>query len=81
MGCIKTDWGVMPSSEYYRRQADTLLTLALIAADPVVSARYRNLAVEYKFLAGTAGEDPVPRRSETDNRLSAADERGRLRGA
>jgi hypothetical protein len=68
--------GVMPSSEYYRRQADTLLTLALIAADPAVSARYRNLALEYKMLAASAGEDIVPPRSLTDNLSSAADREG-----
>jgi hypothetical protein len=70
---IKTDWGVMPSSEYYHRQADTLLTLALTATDPELSARYRNLAVEYKMLAANAGEDTVPSRSVTDNLSSAAD--------
>jgi hypothetical protein len=63
----------MPSSEYYRRQADTLLTLALTATDPELSARYRNLAVEYKMLAANARE-AVPPRSVTDNLSSAADE-------
>ena len=70
--CTKTV-GVMPSSEYYRRQADTLLTLALTATDPELSDRYRNLAVEYKMLAANARE-AVPPRSVTDNLSSAADE-------
>ena len=64
----------MPSSEYYRRQADTLLTLALIATDPELSGRYRNLAVEYKMLAANGGEDNIPPRSVTDNLSSTADE-------
>lgn len=63
----------MPSSEYYRRQADTLLTLALTATDPALSARYRTLAAEYEILAANAGEDTALPRSETDNRSSAAD--------
>ncbi len=70
--CTKTV-GVMPSSEYYRRQADTLLTLALTATDPELSDRYRNLAVEYKLRAANAGEDAVPPRSVTDNLSSAVD--------
>jgi hypothetical protein len=65
----------MPSSEYYRRQADTLLTLAVTATDPELSARYRNLAAEYKMLAGRADEDALPPRSETDHLSSAAGER------
>ena len=70
--CIKTE-RAMPSSEYYRRQADTLLMLALNATDPELSARYRSLAVEYKMLAANAGEDTVP--PVTNNLSSAADER------
>jgi hypothetical protein len=64
----------MPSSEYYRRQADTLLALALTATDPELSARYRSLALEYKMLAANAGEDTVPARSVTANLSSAAEE-------
>jgi hypothetical protein len=56
----------MPSSEYYRRQADTLLMLALTAADPVLSARYRNMAVKYKRLAISTG-DPDLAPSEADS--------------
>jgi len=65
----------MPSSEYYRRQADTLLMLAQIAADPAVSARYRALAVEHTMLAARASEDMVPHRSATESLSSAAGER------
>ncbi len=71
--CIKTGWG-MPSSEYYRRQAETLLTLALTATDPELAARYRSLAAEYKMLAVNAGEDTVPPRSVTDDLSGAADQ-------
>jgi hypothetical protein len=53
----------MHSSEYYRRQADTLLVLALTTSDPVLSSDYRNLAIEYKLLAEKAAPDP-----ETDPR-------------
>jgi hypothetical protein len=67
------DWG-MPSSEYYRRQAETLLTLALTATDPELAARYRSLAAEYKMLAANAGEDTVPPGSVTDDLSSAAGE-------
>jgi hypothetical protein len=56
----------MPSSEFYRRQADTLLMLALIAADPELSARYRNMAVKYKRLATSTG-DPDLARSKADS--------------
>jgi hypothetical protein len=56
----------MPSSEFYRRQADTLLMLALIAADPELSARYRNMAVKYKRLAASTG-DPDLARSKADS--------------
>jgi hypothetical protein len=63
----------MPSSEYYRRQADTLLTLALTATDPELSDRYRNLAVECKMRAANALEDAVPPRPATGNLSSAAD--------
>jgi hypothetical protein len=58
----------MPSSEYYRRQADTLLILALTAAtDPKVSAHYRNLAVKYQKLAATAENKTQPPRTVTDD--------------
>jgi hypothetical protein len=46
----------MLSSEYYRRQADTLLTLALMATDPELSAQYRNMAIKYKRLATNTGQ-------------------------
>jgi hypothetical protein len=62
----------MPSSEYYRRQADTLLTLALTATDPELSARYRNLAIRYKRLAANAGKNTVPPGSATDTLSTAA---------
>jgi hypothetical protein len=62
----------MPSSEYYRRQADTLLTLALTATDPELSARYRNLAIRYKRLAKNAGKNTAPPRSATDTLSTAA---------
>jgi hypothetical protein len=48
----------MPSSEYYRRQADTLLTLALTATDSELSARYRKLAVEYQMLGANPAKMP-----------------------
>ncbi len=51
----------MPSSEYYERQAETLLTLALMATDPELSARYRNMAVEYKCLAANTEHTRLPR--------------------
>ena len=63
----------MPSSEYYRHQADALLTLALTATDPELSARYRTLAAEYEMLAANVGEDSVPCGSVTGNPSSAAD--------
>ena len=65
----------MASSEYYRRQADTLLTLALTTTDPELSARYRSLAVEYKMLAAKAGDDTGPPKSFTDNLSNPAGER------
>jgi hypothetical protein len=58
--CVKTE-GVITSSEYYHRQADTLLTLALIATDPELSARYRNMALEYKCLAANTEHTRLPR--------------------
>jgi len=61
----------MASSEYYRRQADTLLTLALTAIDPELSARYRNLAIRYKKLAENAGKNAAPPGSASE-RLSIA---------
>jgi len=58
----------MPSSEYYRRQADTLLILALTAAtDPKVSAHYRNLAVKYQKLAANAESKTQPPGTVTEN--------------
>jgi len=48
----------MPSSEYHRRQADTALALALTISDPKLSAWCRNLAIEYKILAGKGVADP-----------------------
>ena len=64
----------MPSSEYYRRQADTLLTLALTATRPELSARYRNLAIRYKRLAENAGKNTVPPGFATDALSTAAGE-------
>jgi hypothetical protein len=70
---IKTE-RVMPSSEYYRRQADMLLMLALNATDPELSARYRTLALQYKMLAATY--DSVPSGAAGIGDLSSvADER------
>ena len=64
----------MPSSEYYHRQADTLLTLALAATDPELSARYRSLAIKHKMLALNAEQDTAAPSSATDNLSSAVDE-------
>jgi hypothetical protein len=50
----------MPSSEYHRRQADTLLALALTTSNSELSAWCRNLAIEYKILAKTGAADPLP---------------------
>jgi hypothetical protein len=72
--CTKTGW-VMPSSEYYRRQADTLLTLALTTTDPELSNWYRCLAMEYKMLAAKAADDCVSPRAGIDNLSGAADQR------
>ena len=56
----------MARPEYYRRQADTLLALALSTSDPELSARCRTLAVEYKLLSEKAKPDPaVDRRGST----------------
>jgi hypothetical protein len=41
----------MPSFEYYRRQAETLLSLASSTKDPSLSALCQSLAAEYKQLA------------------------------
>jgi hypothetical protein len=46
--------GLMPSSGYYCRQADTLFALALCCSDPVLSAQCRTLAIEYRQLAERA---------------------------
>jgi hypothetical protein len=47
----------MPSPEYYRRQADTLLAIAVNTSDPELSTRCRNLAIAYKLLEGKAAAD------------------------
>jgi hypothetical protein len=52
--------GLMPSSEYYRRQANTLLALAVNTSDADLSTRYQNLAIEYKLLAEKRAADPLP---------------------
>jgi hypothetical protein len=54
----------MPSSEYYRRQVDTLLILAVTTSDPELSTWCQTLAIEYKLLAETedaarVAADPV----------------------
>jgi len=41
----------MPSSEYYRRQAQTLRALASSTNDPSLLTLCRSLAVEYRLLA------------------------------
>jgi hypothetical protein len=46
--------GLMPSSGYYRRQADTLFALALCCSDQALSAQCRTLAVEFRQLADRA---------------------------
>jgi hypothetical protein len=48
----------MPSSEYHRRQADTVLALSLNTPDPGLSTLCRTLAVEYKLLAEKGAADP-----------------------
>jgi len=50
----------MPSLEYYRRQAETLLGLASSTNDPSLSALCRGLAVEYKLLAEQAAARQAP---------------------
>jgi hypothetical protein len=47
----------MPSSEYYRRQSETLLALAVNTNDPEVSTVCRNLAIEYKLMAEKVAAD------------------------
>ena len=50
----------MPSSEYYRRQAETLRALASSTNDAPLSSLCRSLAVEYKALAErTAARETV----------------------
>jgi hypothetical protein len=66
---------MMPSSDYYRRQMDTLLTLAVTATDPELSDRYRSLAVEYKLLAAQGVDDTVQPRAVADNPSSTAGQR------
>jgi hypothetical protein len=66
----------MPSSEYYRRQADTLLALVSSTNDPALSALCRGLAVEYRQLAEQtadreAPEPPAPTLPLTSTRDSA----------
>jgi hypothetical protein len=53
----------MPSSEYYHRQAGTLLALSSCTNDPHLSAQCRALAVEYRLLAETPTADPTTDRS------------------
>jgi hypothetical protein len=55
----------MPSSEYHRRQADTLVALALNTSDPELSTLCLDLAIEYKLLAEQAVAAPAPTRSGT----------------
>jgi hypothetical protein len=65
----------MPNSAYYRRQADTLLILALTAAtDPKLSARYRNLALKYQKLAANAGKNAKLAGIVGNDRSSVAEE-------
>jgi hypothetical protein len=67
----------MPSSEYYRRQADTLLALAQNTSDVGLSALCRDLAVQYKVLAEKAAPEPVPDAGGTPpRRASEADPDG-----
>ena len=49
----------MPSSEYYRRQADTLLAMALSIHEPRLSTLCRTLALQYKFLSQEKKADAV----------------------
>jgi hypothetical protein len=64
------DGGLMPSSEYYRRQADTLLALALNTSEPDLSNWCRNLALQYKLLAEKRTTDPVPDPEGTPPRVA-----------
>jgi hypothetical protein len=54
----------MPSSAYFRRQADICLRLSLIASDEEVSNRLITLSREYQAksdaLAGDADTQPTP---------------------
>jgi hypothetical protein len=54
----------MPSSAYFRRQADICLRLSLIASDEEVSNRLITMSREYMArsdaLAGDADTDPSP---------------------
>ena len=45
----------MPSSEYYRRQSETLRALALSTNDPSLSSLCRSLAIEYRQMAEQTG--------------------------
>jgi hypothetical protein len=62
---------MMPSSAYYRRQAETLLALATSTSNPELSTVCRNLAIEYKLLADKAPSDPGPARYGAPTRWTA----------
>jgi hypothetical protein len=68
----------MPSSEYHRRQADTLLALALNTSNPELSTLYRSLAVEYKLLAEKGAADPPSVCPATPHRPAGEAEAGAL---
>jgi hypothetical protein len=61
----------MPSTEYYRRQAETLLALASGTNDPALSALCQCLAMEYGELAQKIVGEPLPARSTSTSRVTS----------
>jgi len=56
----------MPSSDYYRKQAQLCAQLALISSDPTLLARYNTMALEHlaravELDAGSEGMPPAVR--------------------
>ena len=51
----------MPSSSYYRAQAEILHSLSLTTKDPALAERYRLRAQEYLLLSSEIPEMPVRR--------------------
>jgi hypothetical protein len=54
----------MPSTEYFRRQADLCLRLSLISSDEEVSTRLILMAEEYKAKAAASEVDSKPQSGE-----------------